>query len=130
MGFIDKQKAFDKSRKKLWIILWAKKVSMQLVKLMQNIYDTNKSVIIRNGKCFFFNKNVGLRQGGRLSTALFVIYIDSIIRECENKSKGFHVGYRNLQKVQVYEGAFADDVMILASSSSSSRNHLQYNMVV
>ena len=66
----------------------------------------------------------GLRQGGGLSPLLFIIYMNDIIEICEKKSKKFHVGYRNLQSIQISSGAFADDLIILAGS----KNDLQTNI--
>lgn len=55
----------------------------------------------------------GLKQGGGLSTTLFMVYVDEIIKVCLARSNKLKVSYLNLKKVNVSEGAFAYDVVLI-----------------
>ena len=42
--------------------------------------------------------------------------MDDIIKKCSLKVKKMHVGYRNLRSIEVAEGAFVDDVVLMGTS--------------
>lgn len=86
----------------------------------------NTNYVIRNNQISDgFTTNDGLRQGGGLSPLLFIIFMDDLIKECSTRVKKVHVGYRKLQRVQIGECAFADDIALIAESRTELQNSLQ-----
>lgn len=55
---------------------------------------------------------------------LFNIFMDDIIKECMGKTIKLSVGYKNLRAVEISEGVFADDIMLVASSERNLQNNL------
>lgn len=127
MGFIDLEKAFDKvPRERLWEILERRGINKKIIRIIKNIYENNtNSVISQNRRSEPFNTKEGLRQGGGLSPLLFTIYIDEIIKKCSKVTKKLHVGYKNLQRINISEGAFADDIMILTENEKDLQTNLE-----
>ena len=125
-AFIDLEKAFDKvPRKYIWESLTKRKIPENLIKAIQSLYGKNVSyVICKNMKSETFITKEGLRQGGVMSPVLFTIYMDDIIKECNTKIKKLFLGYKNLQRVELSECAFADDIVIMANNE----NDLQTNV--
>lgn len=116
--FIDLVKAFDKvRRKKLWEILEKRGVDSGLLQSIQSIYKKNVNFVIRqNMRSAEFETRDGLRQGGTLSPLLFIIFLDEIIKECkENMSKLF-IGHWRMERIEISECAFADDVVLMSGS--------------
>ena len=116
LGFIDLEKAFDRvPRKKIWEILRKRGVEPKIIRLVQIICSGNMNAIIhRNQKSETFTTKEGLRQGGGLSPILFIIFMDEIIKQCTKEATKLTVGYRNMKKVQISIGAFADDIVLVA----------------
>lgn len=126
LAFIDLEKAFDRvPREKLWNILENRGVEHKTIRIIQKIYKNNKNkVISHNRSSEEFITCEGLRQGGGLSPLLFITFMDEIIKECSRTTKKLHVGYKNMQRVDISEGAFADDVVIV----TENEKHLQKNL--
>lgn len=133
IGYIDLVKAFDKvERKKLWKILEKRGISRKLIQIIKNIYSFNKNrVISHNRSSKTFNIKTGLRQGGSLSPVLFAIFMDEILKECTKRTKKFHVGYRNMQRVEISECAFVDDVIVIAGREKDLQGSMEiWNEVI
>lgn len=45
---------------------------------------------------------------------LFIAFVNEIIERWSIKAKKLHVGYRSMQILDISEGAFADDIVIIA----------------
>lgn len=88
LAFIDMEKAFDTvPRSKVWKGLKERGVHSKIIRIIQNIYKTNTSYVIKaNMKSLGFKTEIGLRQGGSLSPTLFNIHMDTIITRCMLKS--------------------------------------------
>lgn len=57
--------------------------------------------------------------------------MDDIIKKCTSKSKKARVGHINLDVVQVSEGAFADNIVIIADNENDlKRNLTTWNMTL
>ena len=128
LGFIDLEKAFDSvPREKLWKVLEERGINQKLLRVIKNVYNNNENRVIQQSKMSEpFTTHEGLRQGGGLSPCLFTIFFDQIIKKCTTKVKKLNVGYRNLNPISISEGAFADDVVIMAEREKD----LQYNMEI
>lgn len=61
-----------------------------------------------------------------MSPVLFILFMDEIIRKCQQECKKLHIGYRNLQHINITECAFADDVVIIAGKEEDHANELKY----
>ncbi|KAK9880957.1 hypothetical protein WA026_013281 [Henosepilachna vigintioctopunctata] len=84
----------------------------------------DKKTLVRHSFVEGFRTSTGLRQGRRLSPALFNVHMDHIIKKSEQKVKKMFIGHKKLERVDVAEGVFADDVVLLAGSE----NRLQENL--
>lgn len=132
-AFIDLEKAFDKvKRTKIWESLQNKKVNKELINAIKSTYkNTINYVITKNMRSEPFTTVEGVRQGGGLSPFLFTIFMDDIIQKCTKRVKKLTVGYRNLQRVQISEGAFADDVVVMAGKEEDLQINLEiWNQVL
>lgn len=127
MAFIDLEKAFDKvPRNKMWNILSKRGIDNKLIRIIRNMYVNNRNMVISNNRISEpFTTTDGLRQGGGLSPLLFTIFMDEILKKCSARVKKLYVGYRNLQRVGISEGAFADDVMIITESEKDLQKNLE-----
>lgn len=126
VAFLDLEKAFDRApREIIWKILADRGLNGQILSIIQKIYERNENAVIKSNRVSdTFTTNMGLRQGGSLSPLLFIIYMDEIIKKCTAVSKKVCVGHLQLQRVHISEGAFADDVVLLAGNA----NELQHNI--
>lgn len=126
MAFMDIEKAFDTvHRRKIWESLENRGVDTKLIRAIRSLYSNNKNYVIsKNMRSTMFRTTGGLRQGGVMSPALFTVFMDDIIRRCNQECKSLYVGYRNLEKVEIKECAFADDVAIMAGSEKDLQQSL------
>ena len=53
----------------------------------------------------------GVRQGGVLSTFLFLVYLNDLLNELENSNTGSHIGF-----IDCCCPTYADDMAVLANS--------------
>ena len=126
LAFVDMEKAFDRvPRNILWEILKERGVRGKTLRIIQNIYKDNVNAIIYDNMISeTFSTQEGLRQGGSLSPVLFVIFMDEVIKKCTSRSKKLHVGHKNLQRVEISEGVFADDVVIMAKNEKDLQQNI------
>uniref|UniRef100_A0A8C6LWU7 Reverse transcriptase domain-containing protein n=1 Tax=Nothobranchius furzeri TaxID=105023 RepID=A0A8C6LWU7_NOTFU len=114
MCFVDLEKAYDRvPRGTLWGTLQEYGVGGFLLRAIQSLYQRSVSLVrIAGSKSDLFPVRVGLRQGCPLSPVLFITFMDIISR----RSRGVECvefGGRRISSL-----LFADDVVLLASSSS------------
>lgn len=97
-----------------------------MVKVIINIYINNQNYVITQWRISKpFSTKEGQRQGGGLSPTLFITFIYEIIEECSLRTKKLHLGYRNLRGVDISEGAFADDIVIMADTANQLQKNLE-----
>lgn len=127
LAYIDLEKAFDKvPRKKIWECLNERGISKKLIRITKCLYkDTKNKVISKNAMSEEFNTTEGVRQGGSLSPLLFITYMDKIIRETQRRTKPLHIGYKNLEIVDITECAFADDIALITGSEGDLEENLR-----
>lgn len=111
--FIDFRKAYDSVRRgKLWSILREFRVPEKLIRLIKDCYKGDRGHVRVGGELTdSYEANTGLRQGCILSTVLFNLVLEWIIRKT-NRERGLEVGYG-----RVWVLAYADDVDIMAESA-------------
>lgn len=126
LAFMDMEKAFDRvPRTKIWECLNKKGVGKKLVRVIKCLYkETRNSVISKNSNSEVFTSKEGVRQGGSLSPLLFITFMDELIRETEQRTKTVHIGYRNMERIEISECAFADDIAIIAGNEKDLKEKL------
>lgn len=127
LALLDMEKAFDKvPRREIWKTLEKRGISNKIIRLVQKIYKNNaNSVISNNTRSETFKTKEGLRQGGALSPTLFIAFMDEIIKKCTERCKKLNIGHIKMQRVDISEGVFADDVMVIAKNSIELQNNLE-----
>ena len=120
MCFVDLEKAFDcVPRGILWRVLWEYGVRGPLLRAIRSLYDRSRSLVrIAGSKSDLFPVHVGLRQGCPLSPVLFIIFMDRISRRSQGP-EGVRFGDNTILSL-----LFADDVVVLASSSQDLQHAL------
>jgi hypothetical protein len=85
MVFIDLEKVYDKVlRNIMWWALQKHKVSIKCITLIKDIYDNAvTSVRTSDGDTNDFPINIGLHQGSTLSSYLFALVMDEVIRDIQ-----------------------------------------------
>ncbi|KAI3353319.1 hypothetical protein L3Q82_019273 [Scortum barcoo] len=122
MCFVDLEKAFDRvPRGILWGVLHAEYgVRGPLLRAVRSLYDRSRSLVrIAGSKSDLFPVHVGLRQGCPLSPVLFIIFMDRISRRSQGP-EGVRFGNHRISSL-----LFADDVVLLASSSQDLQHVLE-----
>lgn len=106
---LDLEKAFDRvDHNFLWLVLEKFGFPPQFIICLQNLYGKATSKILFNGTLTNdIQIKSSVRQGCPLSMALFVLYIEPLIRKMSNCIKGCFID-NNFYKVIVY----ADDITI------------------
>lgn len=67
-----------------------------------------------------FETKDGLCQGGALSSSLFVICINEIIKRCSAITRKVQIGHLNIERAQLSKCAFANDIVITITASSET----------
>ncbi|KAI3374861.1 hypothetical protein L3Q82_021401 [Scortum barcoo] len=87
---------------------------------VRSLYDWSRSLVrIAGSKSDLFPVHVGLRQGCPLSPVLFIIFMDRISRRSQGP-EGVRFGNHRISSL-----LFADDVVLLASSSQDLQRVLE-----
>lgn len=112
MLFIDFQQAYDKIRRaKIYEAMEQLGIPNKIIRLVQmTLKDTRSRVAIGGNLSRHIAVNTGLKQGDPLSTSLFNIVLEVLIRQSELQTKGtiFHHKHQCI--------AYADDVLLLTRS--------------
>ncbi|KAK3558333.1 hypothetical protein QTP86_017264 [Hemibagrus guttatus] len=121
MCFVDLEKAFHHvPHGILWEVLWEYGVRGPLLRAVRSLYNQSRSLVrIANCKSDLFPVHVGLRQGCPLSPVLFTVFMDRISRHSQGLEGVRFVDHRILLLL------FADDVVLLASSSLDLQHALE-----
>ena len=121
--FIDYAKAFDcVDHNKLWEILKEMGIPNHLTCLLRNLY-AGQDATIRTGHetTDLFQTRKGVRQGCILSSCLFNLYAEYIMRNTalDEAQAGIKIAGRNINNLQ-----YADDVTIMAESDEELKSLL------
>ncbi|KAI3360677.1 hypothetical protein L3Q82_002543 [Scortum barcoo] len=93
-----------------------------LLRAVRSLYDDRSRSLVRiagGSKSDLFPVHVGLRQGCPLSPVLFIIFMDRISRRSQGP-EGVRFGNHRISSL-----LFADDVVLLASSSQDLQHVLE-----
>ena len=109
--FIGYAKAFDcVAHNKLWKILKEMGITEYLTCLLRDLYAGQKATVrTRHGTTDWFQVGKGVHQGGILSSCLFNLYSEYIMRNAGLKEEqaGVKISRRNINNLR-----YADDTML------------------
>ena len=121
--FIDYAKAFDcVDHGKLWKILQEMGLPEHLSCLLRNLYAGQKATVrISHGTIDWFQIGEGVHQGYILSSCLFNLYAEDIIRNAglEEAQAGIKIAGRDTNKPR-----YADDTTLMAESEEELKSLL------
>lgn len=120
VAFLDLTAAFDNiDRNQIWKVLEEKKVPLKLRKVTESVYkEVYGRVRIKGNLSKTFIMDKGLKQGDSLSPLLFILLMDKVAKECNNKNRKFRtkLGHWNLIPTHIQSLIFADDIVLIADS--------------
>ena len=127
-AFIDLQQAFDRvPRYQLWTALKEAGVQPNLLEAIKSVYKKCRNYVrTANETSSEFISNQGVRQGCSLSPLLFIVFLDRITKACNKRIRRLKLGNHQLKPVYLNDLAYADDLMVMASSEAN----LQHNIAV
>ena len=113
--FIDYAKAFNRvDHSKLWKILKAMLIPDHLTCLLRNVYAGQQATVIAvHGTTDWFQIEKGVRKGYILSSCLFNLYAEYIMRNAglDEAQAGIKTARRNINNFR-----YADDTTLMAES--------------
>ena len=114
INFIDFQKAFDSiHRNTLWKILRSYGIPIKLVNIISKFYENFQAcVAVDNTTTEYFKIGTGVRQGCILSPLLFLLVIDWVMCNTNDRPRGLQFGVLGVLE----DLDFADDLAMLSSS--------------
>ena len=122
--FIDYAKAFDcVDHNKLWKILKEMGIQDHLTYLLRNLYACQEATVrTGHGTTDWFQMGKGVRQGCILSSCLFNLYAEYIMRNAglEEAQAGIKIDGRNINKLR-----HADNTTLLAESEEELKSLLK-----
>ena len=121
--FIDYAKTFDCiDHNKLWKILKETGIPDHLTCLLRNLYASQEAAVrTGHGPTDWFQIGKGVRQGCILSSCLFNLYAEYIMRNAglEETQAGIKIAGRNIKNLR-----YADDTTLMAESEEELKNLL------
>ena len=121
--FIDCAKAFDcVDHNKLWKALKEMEIPGHLTCLLRNLYVGQEATIrTLYGTTDWFRTEKGVRQGCLLSSCLFNLYAEQIMRNAglDELQAGIKIGGRNINNL-----GYVDDTTLMAESEEELKSFL------
>ena len=121
--FIDHNKAFDcVDRNKLWKILTEMGIPDHPTCLLRNLYAGQEATVrTRHGTTDWFQIGKGVCQGCILSSCLFNLYAEYIIRNAglDKAQAGIKIAVRNINNLR-----YADDTTLMSESKEELKSLL------
>ena len=121
--FIDNAKTFGcVDHNKLWKILKEMGIPDHLTCLLRNLYAGQEATVrTRHGITDYFQIRKGVRQGCVLSSCLFNLYAEYIMRNAglDEAQAGIKISRRNINNIK-----YADDTTIMAESEEELKSFL------
>ena len=119
-AFMDLERAYDTiDRLGIWQMLRVFGVGGKLLKPVQSFHvDSRACVRVGNDVSVWFPVNVGLRQGCVMSSWLFNVYMDGVVREVYVRviGKGLELLSAKDGRFEINQLLFADDTALVADT--------------
>ena len=117
--FVDFKRAFDSvDHLHLFYKLKTLGIGTMFYKIIKNMYCNTKTCVkINNQRTYFFNSNVGVRQGDNLSPNLFNIFLNDLPNNFDNTCDPVLLQNQSLNMLM-----YADDVVLLSTSERGLQN--------
>jgi hypothetical protein len=111
-AFLDLKAAFDLiPRQFVWEALAEINVPKALTQAINSTSTGVKGVVRINGRSSdLFDIERGVKQGDSMSTLLFIIVMDAILKICKRRTPRTRAGFWNMQHVYAQSLLFADDM--------------------
>ena len=121
-AFIDFKRVFDSiNRNLLWFKLNKLGLNGKILRIIQDMYSKIKAKVRKDNLCSdFFDNNVGLLQGEKMSPILFSLFLEDL----ELYLQGVEGDGIEIFDMIITLLLFADDIVILAKSPSELQNKL------
>ena len=119
--FIDLRKAYDSiSRECLWYKLLSVGINGKMFDAIKSLYNAVQCTVNVNDMFSpWFTVNTGLKQGCKISTSLFSVYVNDLIIEIKNLNCGIQIDDKMVSIL-----AYADDLVLMAPTAESLQNML------
>ena len=120
--FLDYAKAFDYvDHNQLWKILKEMGIPDHLTCLLRNLYAVQEATELEHGKTDWFQIGKGVCQGCILSSCLFNLCAEYIMRNVglEGAQTGIKIAGRNINNIR-----YADDTTLMAESEKELKSLL------
>ncbi|GBM36214.1 Retrovirus-related Pol polyprotein from type-2 retrotransposable element R2DM [Araneus ventricosus] len=115
---LDIKRAFDSvSQQAVFAALEAQSVDPEFIKIIKFIYQ-NSTTSFAPFPCHFFKPTCGVKQGDPLSSLLFNLVIDQLMKKLKDK-----IGL-NIDGFSMPISAYADDLLLFASSPAAQNPFL------
>ncbi|VDI08550.1 Hypothetical predicted protein [Mytilus galloprovincialis] len=120
VAFLDSSRAFDTVwHSGLIYKLYQLGINSKALQVISDCYsDITSAVYVNEHVSVPFKVRQGVRQGGVLSTILYLVYINDLLNELEL------VGTANISNIRTSNPSFADDVVCIGTSPQRLQNML------
>lgn len=117
--FVDFEKAFDSiKRDRMWEILAKYGVPTKIINIVRDLYRESNLRVVHQGKVGpAFGVESGVKQGDILSPLLFLIVLDYVLRQVQNKQRGIH--WNTFQRLDDLD--YADDIAFMTHTLKEMR---------
>ena len=125
--FVDYTKAFDSvEHQQLWTVMREMGFPKRIVSLIEALYSEQQSAVrTDSGTTDWFSVSKGVRQGCIMSTQLFSVYTESIMREVEEEQNNSEYDELSVGGTKITELRYADYTALFSTTPEALNNLVQ-----